>query len=151
MLSSTLLHRIRQGAQLSRGSSSRKAKELDWRWTRQESSCVARTESLTLSHGFGDRSRKLLAVYAAGGSHLLRPPFFCLWFSVMALFSSGPGSPGANWLRASPLEILITRATTASMPEPNYAIHLEVAEYINQKKANTYAVSLSTTLYASVN
>ncbi|EIM79650.1 VHS-domain-containing protein [Stereum hirsutum FP-91666 SS1] len=55
----------------------------------------------------------------------------------MALFSSGPGSPGANWLRASPLEILITRATTASMPEPNYAIHLEVAEYINQKKANT--------------
>lgn len=60
----------------------------------------------------------------------------------MAMFSGGPGSPGANWLRASPLEILITRATTASMPEPNYAIHLEVAEYINQKKANTYVFCL---------
>ncbi|TFY80152.1 hypothetical protein EWM64_g3864 [Hericium alpestre] len=42
-----------------------------------------------------------------------------------------------NWPRASPLEILITRATAASLPEPNYALHLEVAEYINQKKANT--------------
>ena len=24
------------------------------------------------------------------------------------------------------------------MGEPNYALHLEVADYINQKKANTY-------------
>lgn len=37
----------------------------------------------------------------------------------------------------SPLKILITRATYPSQPEPNYALNLEVAEYINQKKANT--------------
>ncbi|KAI0056336.1 VHS-domain-containing protein [Artomyces pyxidatus] len=42
-----------------------------------------------------------------------------------------------HFIRASPLEILITRATTAALPENNYALHLEVAEYINQKKANT--------------
>ncbi|CAA7262509.1 unnamed protein product [Cyclocybe aegerita] len=45
---------------------------------------------------------------------------------------TGPSS----WLRTSPLEILITRACEPSLPEPNYALHLEVAEYINQKKAN---------------
>ncbi|KAJ3513026.1 hypothetical protein NLJ89_g3180 [Agrocybe chaxingu] len=46
---------------------------------------------------------------------------------------TGPSS----WLRTSPLEILITRSCEPSLPEPNYALHLEVAEYINQKKANT--------------
>ncbi|PPQ99412.1 hypothetical protein CVT24_005399 [Panaeolus cyanescens] len=44
---------------------------------------------------------------------------------------------GSSWMRASPLEILITRACEPSLHEPNYALHLEVAEYINQKKANT--------------
>ena len=44
----------------------------------------------------------------------------------------------ASWINASPLEILISRATAASLPEPNYALHLEVADYINQKKANKY-------------
>ncbi|KAI0036332.1 hypothetical protein K488DRAFT_38212, partial [Vararia minispora EC-137] len=44
----------------------------------------------------------------------------------------------AGWqLRASPLELLISRATSAHLPEPNYASHLEVAEYVNSKKANT--------------
>ncbi|KAG5641568.1 hypothetical protein DXG03_004709 [Asterophora parasitica] len=47
---------------------------------------------------------------------------------------SSPTSPG--WLRASPIEILVTRACDPSLHEPNYAIHLEVAEYINTKKAN---------------
>ncbi|GLB35104.1 putative protein with domain present in VPS-27, Hrs and STAM [Lyophyllum shimeji] len=42
----------------------------------------------------------------------------------------------SNWLQASPIEILITRACDPSLHEPNYAIHLEVAEYINTKKAN---------------
>ncbi|KAJ3822566.1 VHS domain-containing protein [Lentinula raphanica] len=41
------------------------------------------------------------------------------------------------WTRVSPLEVLITRACDPSMPEPNYAAHVEVAEYINNKKANT--------------
>ncbi|KZV61478.1 VHS-domain-containing protein [Peniophora sp. CONT] len=44
---------------------------------------------------------------------------------------------GNVWqLNASPLELLIARATSAHLPEPNYALHLEVAEYINSKKAN---------------
>ncbi|KAG6820033.1 hypothetical protein H0H93_006268 [Arthromyces matolae] len=42
-----------------------------------------------------------------------------------------------NWLKASPLDILITRACDPSLHEPNYAIHLEVADFINSKKANT--------------
>ncbi|KAH8823480.1 VHS domain-containing protein [Flagelloscypha sp. PMI_526] len=46
-------------------------------------------------------------------------------------------SPTGNWMRASPIEVLVTRACDPSLPEPNYAVHLEVAEYINQKKANT--------------
>ncbi|PPQ81820.1 hypothetical protein CVT25_013656 [Psilocybe cyanescens] len=45
---------------------------------------------------------------------------------------TGPSS----WMRVSPLEVLITRACEPSLHEPNYALHLEVAEYINQKKAN---------------
>ncbi|KAF7303751.1 VHS domain-containing protein [Mycena indigotica] len=36
----------------------------------------------------------------------------------------------------SPIELLVTRACDASLHEANYALHLEVAEYINQKKAN---------------
>ncbi|KAK0464587.1 uncharacterized protein EV420DRAFT_1517053 [Desarmillaria tabescens] len=43
----------------------------------------------------------------------------------------------SNWLRASPLESLITRSCDPSLPEPNYALHIEVANYINTKKANT--------------
>jgi hypothetical protein len=39
-------------------------------------------------------------------------------------------------MKVSPLEVLITRACEPSLHEPNYALHLEVAEYINQKKAN---------------
>ncbi|KIP02181.1 hypothetical protein PHLGIDRAFT_130875 [Phlebiopsis gigantea 11061_1 CR5-6] len=43
------------------------------------------------------------------------------------------------WLQpeTSPLKTLIARATYPSQPEPNYALNLEVAEYVNQKKANT--------------
>ncbi|GJE92377.1 VHS and GAT domain-containing protein [Phanerochaete sordida] len=43
------------------------------------------------------------------------------------------------WLaqETSPLKTLIARATYPSQPEPNYALNLEVAEYVNQKKANT--------------
>lgn len=44
----------------------------------------------------------------------------------------------ASWIRASPIETLVTRACDPSLHEPNYAIHLEVAEYINTKKANKY-------------
>ncbi len=52
-----------------------------------------------------------------------------------------PTTAASGWLQdTSPLKILITRATYPSQPEPNYALNLEVAEYINQKKANTYVV-----------
>ncbi|KAJ4493037.1 VHS domain-containing protein [Lentinula edodes] len=43
----------------------------------------------------------------------------------------------SSWTRVSALEVLITRACDPSLHEPNYAAHIEVAEYINNKKANT--------------
>lgn len=47
----------------------------------------------------------------------------------------------SNWLSVSQIEVLVTRACEPSLHEPNYALHLEVAEYINNKKANTYVLS----------
>ncbi len=47
-------------------------------------------------------------------------------------------NPPGNWQKTSQLEFLITRATTAAQPENNYALHIEIAECINKKKANTY-------------
>ncbi|KAJ9113015.1 hypothetical protein QFC22_006111 [Naganishia vaughanmartiniae] len=41
------------------------------------------------------------------------------------------------WASVSPVEALVERATDPMMAEPNYAINLELAEYINNKKANT--------------
>jgi hypothetical protein len=41
-----------------------------------------------------------------------------------------------SWMKISPIEILVTRACEPTLHEPNYVLHLEVAEYINQKKAN---------------
>ncbi|KZT06740.1 VHS-domain-containing protein [Laetiporus sulphureus 93-53] len=49
------------------------------------------------------------------------------------MLSSSPGWSS----NVSPVEFIVTRACSPSLPEPNYALHLEVAEYINQKKANT--------------
>ncbi|KAJ3886764.1 VHS domain-containing protein [Lentinula edodes] len=43
----------------------------------------------------------------------------------------------SSWTRVSALEVLISRACDPSLHEPNYAAHIEVAEYINNKKANT--------------
>jgi hypothetical protein len=43
----------------------------------------------------------------------------------------------AAWKQISPLEHLIARACDVTLPEPNYAVNLEVADYINNKKANT--------------
>ncbi|KAK7050397.1 rRNA-processing arch domain-containing protein [Favolaschia claudopus] len=36
----------------------------------------------------------------------------------------------------TPIELLVSRACDASLHEPNYALHLEVATFINEKKAN---------------
>ncbi|KAG8221699.1 VHS domain-containing protein [Butyriboletus roseoflavus] len=41
------------------------------------------------------------------------------------------------WFKVSRLEVLITNACDPSLPEPNYAHHLEIADFINTKKANT--------------
>ncbi|KAF9653542.1 VHS-domain-containing protein [Thelephora ganbajun] len=50
-----------------------------------------------------------------------------------SLFASGP-----SWASAtSQVELLISRACNPSIPDPNYALNLEVADHINQKKANT--------------
>ncbi|KAG1814754.1 VHS domain-containing protein [Suillus subaureus] len=47
------------------------------------------------------------------------------------------GSNGTAWFRASKLEMLTQNACDPTLHEPNYAIHLEIAELINTKKANT--------------
>ncbi|KAJ7083712.1 VHS domain-containing protein [Mycena belliarum] len=41
-----------------------------------------------------------------------------------------------SWATTTPIELLVSRACDASLHEPNYALHLEVAEYVNEKKAN---------------
>jgi hypothetical protein len=46
------------------------------------------------------------------------------------------GSNGTPWFRASKLEMLVQSACDPTLHEPNYAIHLEIAELINTKKAN---------------
>lgn len=45
-------------------------------------------------------------------------------------------------MKIPPIDILITRACEPTLHEPNYALHLEVAEYINQKKANKLSLFL---------
>lgn len=51
-----------------------------------------------------------------------------------SLFAGAPSWASA----ASQVELLISRACNPSLSDPNYALNLEVADYINQKKANTY-------------
>lgn len=48
------------------------------------------------------------------------------------------GSTMNGWISASPVETLVARACDPSLTEPPYPVHLELAEYINKKKANTY-------------
>jgi ADP-ribosylation factor-binding protein GGA len=45
--------------------------------------------------------------------------------------------PLDGWTSASPVQIYVSRCCEPSLSEPNYALNLELAEYINQKKANT--------------
>lgn len=42
-----------------------------------------------------------------------------------------------GWVSASPVQIYVQRCCEPSLSEPNYALNLELAEYITQKKANT--------------
>lgn len=51
------------------------------------------------------------------------------------------GSTMTGWISASPVETLVARACDPSLSEPPYPVHLELAEYINKKKANTYVRS----------
>ena len=45
---------------------------------------------------------------------------------------------GGDYMRGvSPLQSLIARAVDPYKHEPDYAAQLEVADYINKKKANT--------------
>jgi len=41
------------------------------------------------------------------------------------------------WISVSPVEVYVQRACDPALHEPNYAVHLELAEHINTKKANT--------------
>ena len=51
------------------------------------------------------------------------------------------GSTMNGWISASPVETLVARACDPSLSDPPYPVHLELAEYINKKKANTYVCS----------
>ncbi|KAF8519752.1 VHS domain-containing protein [Hysterangium stoloniferum] len=42
-----------------------------------------------------------------------------------------------GWINVSQVEVLVQRACDPIIHEPNYAVHLELAEYINNKKANS--------------
>lgn len=62
--------------------------------------------------------------------------------------ASGPGGLSsswmagtAGWMNVSPVETLVQRACDPSLGEPPYQIHVELAELINTKKANTYVPS----------
>lgn len=44
---------------------------------------------------------------------------------------------GSGWINVSPVEVLVQRACDPSLTEPPYPIHVELAELINTKKANT--------------
>ncbi|KIJ56294.1 hypothetical protein M422DRAFT_23583 [Sphaerobolus stellatus SS14] len=47
------------------------------------------------------------------------------------------GNVGNGWINPSPVEVLVQRACDPIQHEANYAVHLELAEHINTKKANT--------------
>ncbi|QRV78093.1 ADP-ribosylation factor family [Ceratobasidium sp. AG-Ba] len=42
-----------------------------------------------------------------------------------------------SWNQVSPVELMVQRACDPSLHEPNYALNLELVEYIKKKKANT--------------
>ncbi|KAB5591381.1 hypothetical protein CTheo_5172 [Ceratobasidium theobromae] len=42
-----------------------------------------------------------------------------------------------SWNSVSPVELMVQRACDPSLHEPNYALNLELVEYIKKKKANT--------------
>lgn len=69
-----------------------------------------------------------------------QPPQYCIACTSSSVAATStmlqsPTGPSA-WMKVSALDVLISRACDPSLHEPNYAAHLEVAEYINQKKAN---------------
>src|SRR5258708_6053354 len=61
--------------------------------------------------------------------------------SLAGGFSAMLGSTMNGWISTSPVETLVARACDPSVPEPPYPVHLELAEHINKKKANTYVRS----------
>jgi len=58
---------------------------------------------------------------------------------VNAVMTSAGG-----WVSVSPVEMLVQRACDPSFSEPPYPVHVELAELINTKKANTYVCPLWT-------
>ena len=51
--------------------------------------------------------------------------------------NDSPFASAPSWA-SSQVELLISAACNPSLPDPNYGLNLEVADHINQKKANTY-------------
>lgn len=65
----------------------------------------------------------------AGSSGSQSPPLGGGWPGAMSV--------GSGWMGVSPVEALVHRSCDPSLSEPPYQIHVELAELINKKKANT--------------
>ena len=74
--------------------------------------------------------RQAMGGGGSSGSH--SPPLGSGWQGAMMAAS------GSGWMGASPVDILVHRACDPSLSEPPYQVHVELAELINKKKANTY-------------
>jgi len=95
-----------------------------------------RSTSYNVSH-----QRQVMGSAAGGSSGSQSPPLGT---------GSGPGGSGSwptsvmnsagGWVSVSPVELLVQRACDPSLSEPPYPVHVELAEYINTKKANTYVI-----------
>lgn len=81
------------------------------------------TQSFNVSH-----QRQVMSMGGGASTSQSSPPGLSGW---------GTGMSGNGWLGASPVEILVQRACDPSLTEPPYQVHLELSEYINNKKANT--------------
>ncbi|KAG8800963.1 hypothetical protein FRB91_011466 [Serendipita sp. 411] len=84
---------------------------------------------MPLPPGFNVSHQRQVMGAAGGSSGSTSPP---LGGSLTGMIGSGGG-----WIAQSPVEILVQRACDPSLSEPPYHIHVELAELINNKKANT--------------
>jgi ADP-ribosylation factor-binding protein GGA len=56
---------------------------------------------------------------------------------IGAMHAGLGGGLNIGWIGGSPIDTLVQRACEPSLGEPPYNLHIELAEYISNKKANT--------------